>query len=241
MLIKIGNKIFDSLKEPVAILFDQGELQHIRVMPPSDDGFCGFPETWAPEKGRAWLKENIQSLRAHRLANNQVKRDMDKNGVIPEQRVLERLAERENVNPVQLREQQPAPPPPPSPAHQKTESNETKEVLHVRPQDLPHHGKPLPKEVVEAKNATQPKPIPKSEPVPKLEATKVSDEDILKMLGAFRQPTKVSEADSEEPQVEATNVSDDNVLRMAGIEPQTEAQADVNASFKIVESDGDKE
>ena len=55
MKVKIGNKIYDSTKEPIMLILEQCDKDNISNMSPKAHKFCSFPDSLDGKEG----KENI--------------------------------------------------------------------------------------------------------------------------------------------------------------------------------------
>ena len=45
MLVKVGNKVYDSNKEPVMVVLSDEDKANISTMAPEHNKYCSFPDT----------------------------------------------------------------------------------------------------------------------------------------------------------------------------------------------------
>ena len=62
MKVKVGNKIYDGNDEPVMVILNKGEKEHITNMHPDATKYCVYPaeEKWIAndyERIKQWMKE----------------------------------------------------------------------------------------------------------------------------------------------------------------------------------------
>ena len=63
MLVQIGDRIYNSAEEGVAILFDDlSQLEFFRSLPPADDGFYCYPPEWDQGRRIAWQNRCREDL-----------------------------------------------------------------------------------------------------------------------------------------------------------------------------------
>ena len=58
MKVKVGNKIYDSEKEPVMVILNEGEKEQIVNMAPEATKYCVYPAD------RKWLKDDYKAIKA---------------------------------------------------------------------------------------------------------------------------------------------------------------------------------
>jgi len=57
MKVKIGNKIYDSSKQPIMLILDDEEKMLIGSMQKSDKKFCSYPQT------NYWIRNNFENVK----------------------------------------------------------------------------------------------------------------------------------------------------------------------------------
>ncbi|KKL04225.1 hypothetical protein LCGC14_2618210 [marine sediment metagenome] len=60
MKIKVGDKVYDSSKEPVMVIFDQSDKESISNMAPVATMYCAFPEGTTQKDATKWVKARIE-------------------------------------------------------------------------------------------------------------------------------------------------------------------------------------
>ena len=56
MKVKIGNKIYDSRKEPIRLFLSELEKEHISEMPKGAEIYDRYPKGYIPEHINTWMK-----------------------------------------------------------------------------------------------------------------------------------------------------------------------------------------
>lgn len=56
MKVKIGDKIYDSSKEPIMIIMDEQDKKNINNMVPEATKYCSFPDNWNLDTIKYFMK-----------------------------------------------------------------------------------------------------------------------------------------------------------------------------------------
>lgn len=59
MKVKIGNKVYDSEKEPIMLILSDEDKKNMSQMLPKSRKYCSYPENESPDKIRKWMQEEL--------------------------------------------------------------------------------------------------------------------------------------------------------------------------------------
>jgi hypothetical protein len=208
MFIKIRDKIYDTGKDGVSILFEQEELEYIRGMAPADDCYSVFPNSWSKAEGQRWSIEAVQELSNVRDNKN----NSDANGVVKSDKLVDMIKNKEAPKPNKVSDDDllsmldaPASPSPPPPLLGDPLSRITKSIKPPGP-------------MIEHPNGNQ-RP-----------ATNILTDDAL--LAALEEPIEAAKQEEEEKveKVPAQTLPDKEVVNST----KKEAGTPIEGTFEIV-------
>jgi len=58
MKVKVGNKIYDGIDEPVMVILSKTDILNISCMRKEDSKYCSFPDGYDTKEIEKWMMEN---------------------------------------------------------------------------------------------------------------------------------------------------------------------------------------
>jgi hypothetical protein len=62
MKVKIGNKIYDSNKEPIMVILGEDDRENITNMEPTATKYCSFPDSEDTTVVQKWMSNTVQEV-----------------------------------------------------------------------------------------------------------------------------------------------------------------------------------